>query len=629
VDLWCVELDRVRYGLAAILAELWDARNAESAPDRRSDPDSVAIVTDGSRWSEPIRLLTADDPRDADKLLVIDTPSPLSGACNPSLSSTIASVIRRNGKDVDQIASSLAQLIGPEFAFALIDMNAASVALVRDPVGTRPLYWRRNRNAVAFSSARDRLLDFGSSPQINESAVAIMLASEKDAWSTQELQAGFHRVPPGGYALLTRETVTTGQWWAPTLSSRHHPPRDRVEVAQEVRGLVEQAITSRLGTSEAVGAHVSGGVDSTGVATIGARHLTKTGRSMIGAYAWSPARGEGFPDMGRHDERRRIEAFAAREGVPVRFGGATAEDLVAFLARPIELEGTADLLDEMPVLRMAQADGVRIMLSGWGGDEVFSSHGVGYLSYLLRTFQWDRAARWIRAQLRTLRRIGPVASLLWKQGIHPMLPDFLYRLLDPYQSSGQSQSLISPNLLGQHRDHVREVQNAFRESTRPIETMFRHFMVGHITHRIETWDVWSRQHGFRYTYPLTDRLLVEKLLSLPPEQHYPREAQRGLALEVLADTLPPDVAKYDAANEASRTASRRGAWRILAEMHEKGHFQTDCPWLDMKRFRERLANPADQTTVAGVLAFRDLFTAMRVWHMWNRQEGRTLLAAAS
>jgi asparagine synthase (glutamine-hydrolysing) len=618
--MWRIEFDRISESLAPTLAELGADRTANSAPRQGAGSDFLAIVADGSRWSATIRLLTGGDPREARRLLIVDAPF-LQGDTPLAADTAIRTNVKvSGGKDVGGLARSLSQILGPEFAFALIDMDTRSLALVRDPIGARPLYWRRDGNAVAFSSAREHLVSVGPTPVIDDAAVAILAASggEFDSWRKQELLAGFHRVPHGGYAVLSRETAKTGQWWDPPLSARGRGAPNRTETGRQVRSSLEQAIASRLGDTQSVAAHVSGGIDSTGVAAIGARRLTAAGRALAGAYAWSPALSEAIPDLGWRDERRRIGSFAAREHVPVRFGGATPEDFIAFLARPIELEGTGDLFDEMPILRMAQADGVQIMLSGWGGDEVFSSHGAGYLSHLLVTFQWDRAARWIRNNLLTLRKIGPLATFVWWQGIQPMLPDFLDRLFHPSRTTDPDRTLISPTLLRQHRDEVDEVRHAFRPNYRPNETMFRHFMVGHITHRIETWDVWSRQHGFRYSYPLTDWRLVETLLSLPPEQHFPGETSRGLALDALADALPQGVTKFDAANEACRTATRHGAWRILAEMERKGQFRHDCPWLDMKRFRERLANPIDQTTSAGVLAFADLFTAVRVWHMWTR-----------
>jgi asparagine synthase (glutamine-hydrolysing) len=621
VDLWCVELSRTREAFAPVLGELWDNRSANPLLRQGADHKSVAVVTDGSRWSDPVRLISTGDPRHAHRLLIVDAPFARSNFCLAVQASIDARVKAGHQRDVAHIASELAQVLGPEFAVALIDMDAQNVVLIRDPIGARPLYWRRNQHTVAFASSRDRLIAWGPAPSIDESAVAINLASGKDVWRSSELLTGFHRVPHGGYTSLSQGDVKSGQWWAPSLSSGSSPTNDRAETARQIRGVVEQAVASRLGETQTVGAHVSGGIDSTGVAAIGARRLAAADRALVAGYAWSPAVGEAFPDMGWRDERRRIDLFAAKENVSTRFGGASAQEMVSFLERPMELEGTADLSDEIPILRLAQSDGVQIMLSGWGGDEVFSSHGFGYLSHLLITFQWDRAVRWIRAHLRTLRKIGPLATYLWWQGLHPLLPDFLYRLLDPYGITDANRSLISPALLGQHRDQVQELRHAFRVTSRPHETMFRHFMVGHITHRMESWDVWSRQHGFRYTYPLTDWRLIETLLSLTPEQHFPDETPRGLAMESLADALPAGVTKFDAANEASRAATRLVAWQTLAELERKGRFQGNCPWLDMKRFRENVANPTEQTSTAGILQFYEVFKAVRVWHMWSRQEG--------
>lgn len=621
MDLWCIELGRARESLAPVLSELWTNRTATSLQRQTEIPSTVAVVADGTRSSAAVRLLSADDPRQARTLIIVDSPFAPNNYCLAAQDVLNAHQRTSSPADIENAAQDLARVLGPEFAFALIDMNHESVALVRDPIGARPLYWRRNRNTVGFASSRERLLKFGPAPRVDESAVAINLASGNDAWRSGELLTDFYRVPHGGYTLLSQGSAKAGQWWAPARTSLSRRRDEWVDVIRHVRGILENAVTSRLSDNQTVGAHVSGGIDSTGVAAVGARRLMDAGRTLVAAYAWSPAVGTDFPEMGLHDERQRIELFANKENVRVRFGGASSNDLIAFLARPIELEGTADLTDEMPILRMAQSDGVQIMLSGWGGDEVFSSHGYGYLSHLIATLQWDRAVRWIRAHLGTLRRTGALAAYLWWQGVHPMLPDSIYRLFDPYGIADPSRSLISPTLLKLYREQVHEVRHAFRVTPRVHETMFNHFMVGHITHRMESWDVWSQQHGFRYTYPLTDWRLVEALLSLANEQHFPNETPRGLARDSLSDVLPAGATKFDAANEASRTATRSGAWRSLAAMAREGQFRDNCPWLDMKRFREQLANPVEQNSAAGILQFYEVFKAVRVWHLWARQEG--------
>ena len=620
MEAWHIDLDRESECGESVFVGLKRGNSAQLQEELTPTRQGISIVTDGSRWGRPIQFLTSTNPRSARWQLIVDATMHAQGMTRATLHHVTSAIERWAGGTVAQLAIVMSGLLGPEFAFALVDKELRRLALVRDPIGSRPLYWCREGRWVSFSSSRERLLAATQQSGIDSAAVAIYLGTGGGAWSTTEFLKGFHRVPHGGFALLSRETETSGQWWEPNLNSRSARHHDGPKSAKEIRACVENAIADRIHPELSIAAHVSGGIDSTGVAAIAARQLARAGRTMVAVYAWSPAMSEAHPDMGRRDERHRIEAFTTTEGVPAQFGGATAEDFVRLLARPIELEGTADLADEMPILKMAQADGVKVMLSGWGGDEVFSNHGFGYLSYLLSTSQWEKAAHWMRVRLRSLRRIGPAATMLWWDGIHPMLPDFLYKIFDPYRLRGFENSLLAPSLLHQYRDQITQVSRRFQVTPRPAETMFRHFMAGHLTHRIESWDVWSREYGFNYTYPLTDWRLIEQLLCLPAEHHYPNEKPRGLALAALADVLPAGVEKYDSANEAMRRATRKGAWQILAAMERKGQFTKDCPWLDMKRFREHLANPVDQASTEGVFAFLHLFTAVRVWHMWKRQD---------
>lgn len=139
---------------------------------------------------------------------------------------------------------------------------------------------------------------------------------------------------------------------------------------------------------------------------------------------------------------------------------------------------------------------------------------------------------------------------------------------------------------------------------------------------METWAAWAKPFGFQYRYPLTDRRIVEFVMAIPPEALFMNDRPRGLALAALADALPPNIMKFDTANERLRETTRYRTWLLIAERTRRGELlQLDCPWLDMATLRASAAAPMPQNTMEGVVTFAELFTALRVWHMYKRSQG--------
>lgn len=538
----------------------------------------------------------------------------MSSATMKSISDTaiIAAAWERWGPDCLQF------LVG-DFAFSVANLKTKALFLARDHIGSRPLYWAKRGSTLLWCTAADVLVNHQEwSWPISEDAVTAFQADCRSPLP-KTFYKHLERVKPGHYIVIDDGDAKTTKWWKPGTNGQLKLAT-RQAYTQACRALVERAVADRCNTVQQIGAHLSGGIDSTGVATLAARHLAKFGRKIVGGYAWSPAYSDQFPNMGLKDERRRIEATGAKEGIPVRFGSTTGQDLFEFFMRPMETEGIADLADELPILANAAADNARIILSGWGGDEAFSSHGIGYIGHLLMNLRLSEALNRIRISTQSLKKFRQVLRVLWWDGLHLLLPRTLYNLFNQYNDKDYNFAFMRSDHKRQHHKVIRERRNAPKFGSRPAENIKQLIDFGHIGMRMETWAVWSAQFGLQYRYPLTDRRLLEFLMSIPSDELYPDGKSRGLALAALADAIPIDVTKHDAANEAQRANARLSAWQSIASKTQAGMLDGDCPWFEMEAFRAAALNPVDQSGAYGVLRFTELMTAMRLWFMWLRNK---------
>lgn len=506
-----------------------------------------------------------------------------------------------------------------DYAFACLDRQTRSVVLARDHIGSRPLYWARRDDAILFGTSVEAIVGFDDFHwAIDEEIVAQFLTSSSYPIS-KTFFSEIYTVPAGHFAKIDRTNVTVQRWWNPSTQPMKHG-KNRKDVIAEGRHILRGAVNARSQSSQPVGSHISGGLDSSGVTVLAHRILRSRGKKLVGAYAWGPGNTSEFPIKQNRDERAIIERLARDEGFLTRYGAASSDYYVAFQKRPMEFDGITHLPDELPILEAAKSDGVGIMLSGWGGDEAFSSHGYGYLGHLFYSARFKAAARFARTRTNTLRSLRILSSLAWSELIHPLFPPIIYRWLKPGAlfEVQRKASLISSTLNRRYQPARSRKHRTLVFGINPNANLNRHLNFGHLGMRMEGWAMASARHGFQYRYPLTDRDLLEFLLTTSPQHLFLDDKPRGLARRILSDCVPMTTSKYDFINEKLRHQSIKAASRRIAEEAVLGSLDEQCPWIDQDKLRKRLDPESlvesEMTRTESVT----LLSAMRALEMYKR-----------
>lgn len=504
-----------------------------------------------------------------------------------------------------------------DFAFALWDGRRGELFCARDPIGARTLFYVADAERVAFSATLPPLARLpGLALRPNTREVARLLA--QPTWiAAPPLLEPLQELPPGHWLCASAERLEVRRYWCPEQapSVRRARPEDYLE---EGRALIEQAVADRLPDSAVVGAHFSGGLDSTGIALLAELRLRAQGRTLRGLYTWSPPVSSQDPQAS-FDERQRLQTVAQNLGVPCRWGRADASAQEALLARDCALEGRADLAEELAVLEAAAADGVNVLLSGWGGDEVATFKSGGYAAWLFGTGRWGDLRRQLAYSRRGPRSAREQLGHFLRRAIAPHLPDALYTRLNPRGWQHRIPCFWSESLARAHGDLLGEREAGWRELPGPRANQLQMLARGHLGARMSHWSHWGAEHGIRYAYPLTDSRLLEWVLGLPPEILNFEGQRRGFYRRALADVLPREVDKRDPANEHKRDRIARQCWDMLARDCVAGRFDTPCPWLDMPKLRTALLGGHDRLPSSQMrLTFIGLRAAVRAWGIWQR-----------
>ena len=486
---------------------------------------------------------------------------------------------RRWGRDCPS------HLLG-DYAFALWDARRHTLFCARDHIGAKPFYYARTGERLVFASAVPAVLAApGVSGQLDEAFVAAHLTRISCGPTTHTFFAAVRKLPPGHALTATREgRLRVERHWRPENAPRTRPASDDA-CAEECLDLCTKAVRDRLRGAGPVGTHLSGGLDSSGVAALTARELRRQGRSAPPAFTWLPALGGRTPKAEHAPEYALVDAVGRQEGLRTLHCAPSSDDVLAMLRRDGTLPGVQPHLNEEAVQRRAEELGVRTLLSGWGGDEGVSFSGfLGHPEQLLLTGRWLRLLADVRSRRdRPLKYLADIALRLAHPHLHRAVSRW-WRGKEP----DRRRWLIAPAF----RREVKPLRlGTFRE-VGARRTQLRRLRGGYLSERLEGWAASGAARGIEYRYPLLDRRLLEFVLGLPPEQFRHGKWGRMLMRRTFDPVLPPEVCWSQVKTDPARVEAMIDAFaEALPTVRRELAARAAPPrarYIDMPRLLERL-----------------------------------------
>jgi asparagine synthase (glutamine-hydrolysing) len=450
------------------------------------------------------------------------------------------------------------------FAFALVDLRGryATVPilfLARDPLGIKPLYYTQTPDGFAFASEVRALLASGAAPkQLSQDALTSYLLFGGVSEPVTLLE-GVFSLPPGHRMLLhvpeRRRTPRARPWWDPAQSPAARDtrkPRNLPSAARQLRTLLEGAVRRHLIADVPVGLFLSSGLDSGAIAALAAQ-------SKAGIQSFTLT----FPGTS-FDEAELARTVANRcktQHTEVPLTGdailSRIDEAVAALDQP-----TMDGINTYFVSWAAKEVGLKVALSGLGGDELFA----GYQTFA-DTPRLSRLIRFAWFVPGVLRRVTApiVASLIGRQKSpdasrkaasawghpdalpHPYLfaralfpPGQLERIIEPrFRPSTISADgvTLEPTWLGwleRTADEARKLEPVAGVSWLEMRT----YMASTL---LRDTDSVSMAQSLEVRVPLLDTPVVEFVESLPDTARRRLGTQKALLVEALGDLLPQEI----------------------------------------------------------------------------------------
>ena len=287
------------------------------------------------------------------------------------------------------------------FAFAFVELASRRALLCRDRFGIKPLVYRAGSGHVAFASeakalaALDRL-------EIDPIVALFSVTGMADHSKSRTAFRGVEQVEPGSYVVIEGGRVAEKVTYYALADQLDEARYRRLEqaswddVVDELGELLDRSVSTTALADAPVGAFVSGGVDSSLIASYTATS-TPSDFTLFTADV-----------VGAHSERDAAEALSRQVDRPLVVAPFEPADLLTHWARgtwgyETPLVKHANALPFGVLAERTRQAGVKAVLTGEGADELF----LGYPTLLFGRY---RPA--VEAPLRGLERLYGASSRL-------------------------------------------------------------------------------------------------------------------------------------------------------------------------------------------------------------------------
>jgi asparagine synthase (glutamine-hydrolysing) len=436
------------------------------------------------------------------------------------------------------------------FAFAIWDAQRHRLFLARDPMGIKPLYYYKSDHIFLFSSEVRTLLGTGLVPRKLDPAGLANFLNFGSVYDPNTLVEGVVSLPPGCFLTWQEGQVKQLQYWDladPELSESRDSRRNkgeagRRELEAQIGDLLDESVRMQLVSDVPVGVFLSGGIDSS---------------ALVGILSRSGVRPSTFSIVFReadYSEAEYSRAVAHQFGTDhheITVSQADLFDAIDPAIHAMDLP-TIDGINTYFVSERTRATGIKVALSGLGGDEIFA----GYSSFRSVPRMEKVASAWRhvpRAVLNSLaaafEALAPISdqnrklAALARNGGANSDPYFLTRSLF---APGQQNELL-PTLAANDAAKQR-AEKPLRDSLSRALNLDPINRVSYLESRcymlntlLRDSDSMSMAHGLEVRVPLIDHKLAQSVLALPGSWKLDQTTPKPLLVKALRGQLPEKI----------------------------------------------------------------------------------------
>ncbi len=452
----------------------------------------------------------------------------------------------------EQYGLDFVEKLNGQFAFALWDRRCRRLVLGRDRVGIRPLFISTLPDGtLLFASECKALFARGDiAVRIDPAAVAQIAA----LWVPVPPRTAFmdvEELAPGTLLVIENGAHKLHRYWDVEFPDAAAYETDPLPVWEErVRELLSDAVRLQLRADVPVACYLSGGLDSSILASLVKRHHN---HELITFSV-------GFEDAA-FDERKYQREMVAALGTDHREISVDARDIgdsfvesVWWAERPMTRSAPAPLLN---LAGLVQSNGIKVVLTGEGADEIFGGYNIFREDKVRRFWARQPGSTWRPALLSRLYgyvKRDPRAEAMWRQffrGDLESTEDKFYSHRTRWTNTAWMRRLFASGFatrMPSHDEILEDVAAALGGPNARWHPMARAqylelklFMSGYLLSA--QGDRMMMAHGVEGRVPFLDHRMIEMAARIPPKYKLRGLNEKHVLKQAYRDVLPPAIAR--------------------------------------------------------------------------------------
>ena len=433
------------------------------------------------------------------------------------------------------------------FAFAIWDRAHNRLFCARDRIGIKPFNYYFDGKTLIFASEVKAILATGLvKAQANAQGLQDYLTFQF-CLEGKTLFKGIQTLEPGHCFVAQLDQGGIGlhprKYW--DVSYDIDDSHDEAWFVDHLAALIEDAVRMHLRSDVPLGAHLSGGLDSSTVVCLAANLLKgEQIKTFTGAFPEGPQ----FDETGY---AKAVADFAGTDYKEIYIQGSELPEvlprLMYYMDEPLAGPG---VIPQYYVSKLA-AQHVKVVLGGQGGDELFIGYArylVAYLEKCLSGAIFETAHQnpyvvtleSIVPNLPILQTYKPMLQGLWKDGLFDSPDKRYFKLID--RSEGMSH-LFTPGVFDAGYSPFESFQKIFnRDELHSMVNRMTYFdLKGSLPALLHVEDRTSMAASIESRVPLLDHRIVEFMARIPPNIKFAGGRMKHLFKESVRHTVPAPI----------------------------------------------------------------------------------------